>query len=94
MLKKYTQDQVDDFDAKKCDAFNFFWNLLRHRLPLEVLADFDTWMEKDLIPRMSPQWKDLEKKGSYSLDFPGRHYTYHNVELAPPAGVMAHNYSW
>jgi hypothetical protein len=93
LLKKHTQDQIDDFDVKQCSAFAFFWNLLRHRLPLEVLADFDKWMLKDMMPRMSPEWKDLAKKGSYSVDLPGRYFTFDDVELAPPAGVMAHNYS-
>lgn len=93
LLKKHTQDQIDEFDSKQCSAFAFFWNLLRHRLPLEILANFDKWMQEDMMPRMSPEWKNLATKGSYSVDLPGQHYTFGNAELAPPAGVMAHNYS-
>ncbi len=94
LLKKHTQDEIDDFDSKQCSAFAFFWNLLRHRLPLEILANFDGWMNTEMVPRMTTQWKDLETKGSYSIDLPfGRNFEFHGVDLAPPAGIMAHNYS-
>lgn len=93
LLRKNSQDQIDAYDAKQCSAFAFFWNLLRHRLPKNILENFRFWMDNDMMPRMSPEWKKLAKTGSYSIDLPGQHYTFENVELAPPAGVMAHNYS-
>lgn len=93
LLKKHSQENIDEFDAKQCSSFAFFWNLLRHRLPLEVLGNFDKWMADAMLPRMTPEWKELSEKGSYSINLPGRSFTFNNVQLAPPAGVMAHNYA-
>lgn len=94
LLRKHSQEVIDEFDAKQCSSFAFFWNLLRHRLPLKILEDFDKWMADAMLPRMTPEWKELsEKKGSYSINLPDRSFTFNNVQLAPPAGVMAHNYA-
>lgn len=51
-------------------------------------------MDTTLIPSMNPAWKDTtDRKGSYTLPVDGTSYTFHDVELAPPQGVMAENYS-
>lgn len=93
LLRKHSQDEIDEFDRKQCSAFTFLWNWLRTHLEKEILENFDAWMNRDIVPCMTPQWKELSKTGSYTVDLPHKSLSFDNVSLAPPAGVMASNYA-
>lgn len=87
------QEQIDEFDRKQCSAFALLWNWLHCHLHSDVIANFDEWMDSSMLPCMTPQWQELSKIGSYTVDLPDRSFTFNNVKLAPPAGVMASNYA-
>lgn len=94
LLRKFSDEEVAKFNKNQCGAFAFVWNLLIHQLPAEVIADFRGFLDKELIPSMNPAWKNsTDRKGSYTLPVGDQVHTFHNVELAPPQGVMAENYS-
>lgn len=50
-------------------------------------------MDETMIPSMSPEWQELSRQGSYTIELPNQSMTFNDVPLAPPAGVMAHNYA-
>lgn len=94
LLCKHSQEVIDEFDLKQCSAFAFLWNWLRNHIHPEVIENFDTWMNTKMLPRMSPEWRKLSKQGSYTVHLPNQPpLTFNNIELAPPAGVMASNYA-
>ncbi|KAJ3560557.1 hypothetical protein NP233_g10760 [Leucocoprinus birnbaumii] len=94
LLKKFPKDNIEKYNKDQCAVFAFFWNLLIHQLPSEVISDFRNFMNKNLLPVMNPDWIDFtEQKGSYALPVGDQIHTFHGVELAPPQAVMSRNYS-
>ncbi len=93
LSRKHSQYTIDDFNQKQCSAFTFLWNWLWCNLHKEILDNFDEWMNTTMIPCMTPEWQELSKKGSYTIELEGQDpMTFNNIELAPPAGMMVSNY--
>lgn len=79
-------------------AFAVLWGLARSQLDPEIIADFDTFLAKighDVrMDGDKTMGVDEFGHGKYKikLDEGEREFEFHNVELAPPTGVMAENY--
>ncbi|GLB39703.1 hypothetical protein LshimejAT787_0702130 [Lyophyllum shimeji] len=90
-------------DRKASCVYALAWQLLRGHLPEEVIRDFDDFMEKTKLKRMdgngqlSPGILNCTQSpggaGSYSVNANGHEFSFHHVELAPPAGVFGENYA-
>ncbi|KAF8310426.1 hypothetical protein F5887DRAFT_1081455 [Amanita rubescens] len=88
-----TKTDARDLDQRTCSAFAFFWNLCRGWLPPQIIVDIDRWITKSGLPAMNATRQLGSHKGSYNLIVNGIPFTFSDVHLAPPAGVMARNYA-
>lgn len=93
---------VHDMNYRASSAFALLWNLCLDALPGEVLADFDEFFEKLNIARMNASEgaaKDFAgseapaASGAYSIQIGDFEFTFKDVEMAPPSGVVGQNYS-
>jgi len=97
ILKKHSDDFVDDLDRKTAHAFSLLWMLIRRRLPDKLSDDLVTWMAETGIYRMNKEavrgfWEN-SATGEIELDIGGNSFDFQWAELAPPSGAMAANYS-
>lgn len=94
VLRKMSDEDKADFRLLQSDAFAFFWNLLKHRLPRVILESWQNWMKAEMIPAMNPNWEThADNQGSYEVKIGDKVLKYNNVQLAPPTAVMAQNYA-
>ncbi|GLB45835.1 hypothetical protein LshimejAT787_3200060 [Lyophyllum shimeji] len=86
---------VAQMDVKCSSVFALLWQMVRSRLPKEVINDFDTFLTQLGIRRMdgSGQMASEGSSGTYSVVLGDATFDFHNVELAPPAGIFGQNYS-
>jgi hypothetical protein len=70
--------------------------MLLKRLPAEILDEWRGWMAQEMLPRMNPLWSgEVSGDTTGACTFPvyNEWVKLHSVQFAPPAGVMAQNYS-
>ncbi|TFK62819.1 hypothetical protein BDN72DRAFT_739065, partial [Pluteus cervinus] len=81
--------------SETCNVFALFWNLCKSKLPGVVVKDFEKFLYGSNISRMDGGLKAEggDGLGSYALEIGGRKFEFSGEELAPPAGVLAGNYS-
>ncbi len=89
--RRRSQSEIDDANHDASSLFAFVWQMMRKKLPEDIIADFDNFMQEGGMPRMGGNGTAV--KGSYNVDIAGNDFTFHNVELAPPSGVIGQNYS-
>ncbi|XP_006463317.1 hypothetical protein AGABI2DRAFT_55728, partial [Agaricus bisporus var. bisporus H97] len=87
-----------DENVKGASAFALFWNMVRTVAPVEVLNDFDNFLQSSGIWRMDARgeipYNHKTGQGNYTIELPdGLAFTFHGAELAPPAGICARNYA-
>jgi hypothetical protein len=82
-------------DVNESSAFALVWNMIRSRLPDEILSDFDEFTTRTNIKRMDADGLMTDSAGQtfYSITAGGDNFVFHGAELAPPAGVFGKNYS-
>ena len=74
-------------------VFALFWNLCRSWLPEEIISDIDNFVTADGLPGMDPGPITPAPEGAYSITIEDTTFDFHNVQLAPPMGMMASNYA-
>ena len=91
---------VDEMDYRLSSVFALFWNLCGDLLPQEVMDDFDAFFDRFNILRMNPAKGAAQDflaretvHGDYVVQVGEMEFVFSNVEMAPPAGVCAQNYS-
>lgn len=84
---------VDTLAHQTSAVFALFWNLCRSWLPGGIIGDFDDFIRKNGFPAMNRDWKTTSREGSYEVVIGETSFNFHDVELAPPMGLMASNYS-
>jgi hypothetical protein len=67
--------------------------MVKTRLPQVVIGDLTTYFDQIGIYRMDANKRLPTSKGKYMVEVEGIPIEFHNVELAPPSGVVAANYS-
>lgn len=89
-----------DLDKKTSSAFALLWNLCKIILPNEVIEDFDAFMRReDMVHMGAPEDAAGHAIGmgpalrSYTVHVGDVGFEFHDVEMAPPCGVMAQNYA-
>ena len=82
-------------DVSESSAFALVWNMIRSRLPDEILDDFDEFSARTNIKRMDADGLMVDPAGGtfYSIVAGDDTFVFHGAELAPPAGVFGKNYS-
>jgi hypothetical protein len=94
LLGTHTPEEVSDFNEHQCGVFAFFWNLLRYRLPREVLNDYDKFFTTTLVPAMNAsKHPQLDRTGDYVIRAGNHEFKFSDAELAPPSGLMVQNYT-
>ncbi|EKM74530.1 hypothetical protein AGABI1DRAFT_14922, partial [Agaricus bisporus var. burnettii JB137-S8] len=98
LRRKLSEDDQDEEDVKGANAFALFWNMVRSVAPGEVIDDFKHFLRTSKIRRMDARGNLLYNpktgRGNYRVDLSsGLAFTFHDAELAPPAGVCARNYA-
>ncbi|TFK58658.1 hypothetical protein BDN72DRAFT_739086, partial [Pluteus cervinus] len=85
------EGEEDRITTEMCWVMALFWNLCKVHLPEEIQED----VVEFLFPRMDFEQTqtDASGLGDYTLRRNGVNYEFPRVELAPPAGVFAANYS-
>ena len=77
-------------DINESSAFALVWNMMRSRLPDEILSDFAGFTAWTNIKRMDADGLMTDPAGGtfYSISAGGEKFVFHGAELAPPAGVF------
>lgn len=74
-------------------VFALFWNLCRSWLPEEIIRDIDNFVATHGLPGMDPGAIAPAPEGAYSITIEDATFAFHDVQLAPPMGMMASNYA-
>lgn len=100
LSRKVDQETINDLDKKTSSAFTLLWNLCKIILPSEVIEDFDEFMKREDMVRMGAPEDAATHAigigpavGSYTVNVGDVGFEFHNVEMAPPCGVVAQNYA-
>ncbi|KAK8108855.1 hypothetical protein PG984_014656 [Apiospora sp. TS-2023a] len=65
------------------------WNMLKSRLPDQIIQDYENAIADSGAPRM-----DMERaEKNFSFAFHGKSITFNDLDLAPPSGLCSINYS-
>jgi hypothetical protein len=93
--KKHSPEDKAAMDTTESSAFALVWNMIRSRLPQEILGDFDEFAMRTNIRRMDGNSRMSNQRGEtfYSVAIGEDTFKFHDAELAPPAGVFGKNYS-
>lgn len=91
-------ERIAKLDRDAGSLFAFAWQRMRRVLPTCIVDDFTSFVQNTGLPRMdcdTPLDGDNDDKpcGTYKVYAKGQHFKFHGVELAPPGGVVGHNYS-
>jgi hypothetical protein len=94
-MRKLTEKVMEAVRRRQSAIFALLWQMLRSRLPPDVLEDFNKFLRDTGIRRMDAGGSMAEdgNLGTYTVEMGDNEYTFHLVDLAPPAGVVAENYS-
>jgi hypothetical protein len=84
----------DELNANISSGFAFFWNLCRYWLPSPVISDIDKFMEETNMQPMNINVTAGQLNGKYNIIMDDIEFEFTDVQLAPPAGVVAKNYVW
>jgi len=84
---------VDDLNYESASVFAMFWNMCWTRFPVEVIDDFDDFLQKTEVPRMNSSGDLLEDTGAYTISDLKHQHTFYGVKLPPPCGYCGVNYS-
>jgi hypothetical protein len=98
LSKKLAPGEVEAIDFDTTSICALFWNLIRTRLPDDILEDFDDFLQRTGIVRMggNPALPDTSGVGEYAIGLGVGSSTciyYRSAELAPPTAVFGSNYS-
>ncbi|KAA8905069.1 hypothetical protein FN846DRAFT_1021866 [Sphaerosporella brunnea] len=79
--------ELESFDFQVSSTYALRWNMARSKLPPEILADIDKFVDSKGI------WAVMDgngtMKGYYGLKFKEGYYEFHSAELAPAQGNYA-----
>ena len=90
---KLPNSRIRGLTEQSSSVFALDWNMFKMQLPDEVMDSFNRWLEDSEIVRMNPSGKRTRASGKYTICNGEDPVDFHNVELAPPAGVFGANYT-
>jgi hypothetical protein len=95
LSKRHSAEAIEDMNIKTSSACAFMWNLVRSRLPAEVVDDFANFITDAELVRMDANsvMMEADGKGVYTVNIGEDQFDFHKAELAPLTAVFAENYS-
>jgi len=93
LRRKLPNSRIRDLTYQSSSVFGLAWNMFQMQLPDEVIEDFNKWLEDSQIVKMNPSGNQKRPSGKYTICNGENPVTFHDVELAPPAGVFGANYT-
>ncbi|KAF7784937.1 hypothetical protein Agabi119p4_1102 [Agaricus bisporus var. burnettii] len=96
IIRKLPPEAAFDFRLRQSYAFALFWNMLLKRLPAEIMDEWNGWIDQEMLPGMHPSWTGGgrgDTAGECIFPVYNGHVKLSAAKYAPPAGVMAQNYS-
>jgi hypothetical protein len=97
VLRNLDAAEIADNDRKTSSVFAFAWQLMRNRLPPEIMQDFDVFLQSSQLKRMDGNGSMCQShgdiQGTYEVSIGRKVFDFCQAELAPPAGVFGTNYS-
>ncbi|KJA15089.1 hypothetical protein HYPSUDRAFT_109030, partial [Hypholoma sublateritium FD-334 SS-4] len=91
LATRLSTEEAETSNIEASCLFALAWQMMRHILPPEVIADFDNFVAGTGIPRMNGAGHLAS--GTYQVVIDGNQFLFQNAELAPPGGVIGQNYS-
>jgi hypothetical protein len=91
----HTPEAMQAKNVKSSSVCALVWNMMRSRLPDEVLEDFDRFLLEEGLMRMDAK-SAMAREGSrgvYTIQIGETQFDFGRAELAPATGVFAENYS-
>ena len=89
--KRLSEKQLLRIHLEEAGMATIVWNIIKHRLPPEVVKDFDDTIRAKGLPRMDAGFKD-GLASIWSKD-QSKEYRFSLAEAAPPRGACAMNYA-
>jgi hypothetical protein len=91
----HTPEAIQAKNVKSSSVCALVWNMMRSRVPDEVLEDFDRFMSEEGLMRMDAKSAMAREggRGGYTIQIGDTQFDFDRAELAPPTGVFAENYS-
>ena len=93
LLRKKDDATVTRLMYECSSVFALFWNLIRNQLPKEVNKDFEGWLRDSQMVRMDTKGAQDTAQGEYTVKYGADEFTFHGVDMPPPSGLIATNYS-
>jgi hypothetical protein len=93
VVGKISAEKLRSLDHKSSSAFALFWNMLRSHVPRAIIEDISDFCDPLGIYRMDGGAGLSTTTGNYTVEIEGLPVVYHDVELAPPCGIVAANYA-
>ncbi|TFY51121.1 hypothetical protein EVJ58_g10728 [Rhodofomes roseus] len=94
--KKHTAEFLQNYNMTVSSAFALMWNMMRARLPKELLADLDEYLAVNNLCRMDgnrTMKASADGCGEYFVEKGDTVITFAHEKLAPPGAVMGANYA-
>ncbi|RYP18851.1 hypothetical protein DL767_009753 [Monosporascus sp. MG133] len=83
------QEREGLLNVKAQGMTGLLWNLMRSRLPPEIIAEYNDLIEKYDLPSMDMMRED----DTFSFKIDGKEVTFRDLELPAPSGLSAINYA-
>lgn len=83
------QERERNLNVKAQGMAGLIWNMMRSRLPPEIINAYNDLIEQNDLPRMDMMRDD----DTFSFRIDGRSVTFRDLELPPPSGMSAINYA-
>ncbi|RYP80725.1 hypothetical protein DL769_002322 [Monosporascus sp. CRB-8-3] len=83
------QERERRLNVKAQGMAGLLWNMMRSRLPPEIIAEYNDLIEEYDLPRMDMMRDD----DTFSFKIDGKMVTFRDLELPPPSGLSAINYA-
>ncbi|KAI9062195.1 hypothetical protein FKP32DRAFT_1544176, partial [Trametes sanguinea] len=91
--KRLTPEQVASSDYASSCLLAVGWNIIRSVFPPAITADWIDFLCANGLPAMDAGVGSASHSGDYSIQYGEDTITFHDAELAPPTGILNHNYS-
>lgn len=91
--KRLTPERVASSDYASSCLLAVGWNIIRSAFPPVITSDWIDFLCANGLPAMDAGVGSASHSGDYSIQYGDDTITFHDAELAPPTGILNHNYS-
>ncbi|KAH9912790.1 hypothetical protein B0H21DRAFT_659601, partial [Amylocystis lapponica] len=92
LSKRHSPEFIHGLHHREASFFALQWNLMKARLPGEVMDDFEAFFERTGMCRMDTE-QGKTAYGDYTIQKGEHLINFKHVEMAPPSGMFGGNYA-